>query len=149
MEILNKTSLCDALVRCGDNINYKAIIVFATLADARNFAKELCEFHKNSAIPGVDRVFVSSIGGSRINFANGSRIEITVPTASNRAKRCNEIIYDDKVDITNDYIRTLLQRMLVPYRRGAKNIEGCPTTEEVAQYSEELDEFLGSFSITE
>lgn len=165
MEVLNNTSLCEALVRCNDNKNYKAIIAFATLADAKDFARELFELHRDTSIPGIDRVFVGGIGGSRINFTNGSRIELITLTDNARGKKCNEVIYESGVDITDDRIRGLLQCMLVPYRCGAyESMDGRPLTDasrmidglrryerykEAAQRSEELDEFLGSFSITE
>lgn len=165
MEVLNSTSLCEALVRCNDNKNYKAIIAFTTRADAKDFVRELLELHRDTSIPGIDRVFVGGIGDSRINFKNGSRIELITLTDNARGKKCNEVIYESKVDITDDRVRGLLQCMLVPYRCGAyESMDGRPLTDasrmidglrrcerykEAAQRSEELDEFLGSFSITE
>ena len=169
MEVLNNNSLCEALVRCNDNKNYKAIIAFENLENASDFASELSELHKTAHIPGVDKVLVSKHYSipSRINFKNGSRIEVITMDESNirGGRKCNEVIYEDRIDITNNYVRGLLRSMLVPYRRGAyESMDGHPTTDaarmidglrkyerykEAAQRSEELDEFLGSFSITE
>lgn len=165
MKVLNNTSLCEAMVHCNDNKNYKAIIAFATSADAKDCAMELLEFHRYNSIPGIDRVFVSSIGSSSINFKNGSRIELITLTDNARGKKCNEVIYESGVDITDGRVRGLLQCMLVPYRCGAyESMDGHPLTDasrmidglrqyerykEATQRSEELDEFLGSFSTTE
>lgn len=109
----------------------------------------------------IDRNF----GKSGIDFKNGSRIELITLTDNTRGKKCNEVIYESGVDITDDRVRGLLQCMLVPYRCGAyESMDGRPLTDasrmidglrryerykEAAQRSEELDEFLGSFSITE
>ena len=165
MEVLNTNSLCEALVRCNDNKNYKAVIAFARRVDAKDFAEELAEMHKATSIPGVDKVFASGLGTSRINFKNGSRIELITLTDNARGIKCNEVIYESEINIEDQRLRGILQRMLVPYRCGAyESMDGRPTTDaakmidglrkyerykEAAQRSEELDEFLGSFSITE
>ena len=167
MEVLNNTSLYEALVRCNDNKNYKVIIVFEKLKNALDFAYELSDMQKTVHIPGVDKVFVSkSHIPSRINFINGSRIELITMTESNiRGRKCNEVIYESGIDITKNGVCGLFRNMLVPYICGAyESMDGRPTTEaarmidglrkyerykEAAQRSEELDEFLGSFSITE
>ena len=166
MEVLNTNSFCEALVRCNDNKNYKAVIAFARRADAKDFAEELDEMHKATSIPGVDNVVTSGLGTSRIiNFKNGSRIELITLTDNARGIKCNEFIYESEINIEDHRLRGILQCMLVPYRFGAyESMDGHPTTKaariidglrkyerykEAAQRSEELDEFLGSFSITE
>lgn len=165
MELLSNISLSAALVRCNDNKNYKVIIAFANTEDEIEFAQELAAIRKVTAIPGINGVFIGGIGGSRINFTNGSRIELITITERARGNRCNEVIYESSIDIEDNRVRSMLQRMLVPYRCGAyESIDGHPTTDaarmidglreyerykEASQRSEELDEFLGSFSITE
>lgn len=165
MEVLNTNSFCEALVRCNDNKNYKAVIAFARRADIKDFVEELVKMHKATSIPGVDKVFTSGLGTSRINFKNGSRIELITLTENARGIKCNEVIYESEINIEDHHLCDILKCMLVPYRCGAyESIDGHPTTKgariidglrkyerykEAAQRSEELDEFLGSFSITE
>lgn len=167
MEVMSDFSLYKTLLRCNDNRNYKAIIVFEKLADVVDFAYALAEMHRTTPIPGVAKVFVSkNHAASRIDFYNGSRIELITPTESNvRGRKCHEVIYESEVDITDGCVRGLLQSMLVTYRCGAyESMDGRPLTnasimidglrqyeryKDATQHSEELDDFLGSFSITE
>ena len=53
MEVLNNNSFCEALVRCNDNKNYKAVIAFARRADAKDFAEE------NLRAAEIERRFVN------------------------------------------------------------------------------------------
>lgn len=159
MEELNSASLLRAITRCLQNVDYNVVIMCVSLRRARNFVKTLTD------LPAIDRVFFGDIGVPRINFKNGSRIELVPLTDDARGRRCNEVLYESEVDITDDCVRDLLQRMLVPYRYGvyesmdgrlltdaSRMIEGVrryERHEEAVQRSEELDEFLESFSITE
>lgn len=164
METLNSTSLYDALNHCNDNRNYKAIIVFETRSDANEFAREMYLMHSNNPIPGFDKVFVGSGSDSRINFKNGSRIEMISASSELRAKKCNELLYHENVDVYNGNLNLVLRSMLVPYKRGTYEcFDGEPTTKtprlldkfkqyerykREAQQTEELDEFLNSFVVT-
>lgn len=164
MEVLNNISLYEALVRCNDNKNYKVVIAFARLSDATNFANELLELHKATPIHGVEREFVAGAAGSRINFVNGSRVELITLTPRARSIMCNEVIYDNDVDIDDDRVLNMLHSMLVPYRcEEAESLDnnssiGYAVSDRLLRYkkiadeaerSEELDEFLGSFSVAE
>lgn len=155
MEVLTGISLYGAMIRCRDNKNYKAIVVFATLANAKDFTKELAkELCHSCFAPEIDNVVVG-FRNSSVNFKNGSRIELTTLTENARGNKCNEVICESGVDITDDRVRDLLQCMLVPYKCEAYEIMdnhplgSSKRHEEATQRSEELDEFLQTFSITQ
>ena len=153
------------MIRCNENQNYRVVVAFKRRSTAKIFAMELLDLHKATPIAGVAEICVTHGRNPIINFANGSSIEIIMLNHNNTGKRCNEVIYESEVDIEDERVRYFLQRMLVPYRCGEYDCDGGHPLidnsriadalgrhirhKEVDQRSEELDEFLGSFSINE
>ena len=147
LEVLTSNSLCDAMLRCGEHGNYKVVIAFARRLEAYRFAKELADYHSETPIEGVKSVFVSARGNSKINFTNGSRIDVVTVSDRNRGIRCNEVIYDDAIEGEASFC--ILRGMLVPYKCGDTEEVNISNTEieEINKSSESLDEFLNSFTI--
>lgn len=139
-------------MHCNNNSKYMAIIAFRQLNDAAECVRALCETHKSEKIPGVDSFVIGRLCTSKINFKNGSRIELIAIGDATRGKRCNEILYNSDVDIEDEYTRCTLQRMLVPYRYGLysdRNSKSKEIATDAEFHDEALDEFLELFRIDE
>lgn len=165
MKLLDNNSLYEALVRCGEHKNYEVMIVFGSKQQYLDFAKEIADMHYFNPIPGLYKVYVEHLSESRINFYNGSRIELIGISKNIRGHKCNELLYAEDVDISNDEIYAWLANTTVPYRCGNyESLDGHPMNngsyirdrvnelkryKEASMRSEELDEFLGSFVINE
>lgn len=138
MEVLNTNSFCEALVRCYDNPHYKACVVFSSTVTYIPFLNELHRCYSTTSIPGVATVDFRN-DNSRIMFHNGSCVEMFVLRENQHGRRCNEMLYDDVIDV--DARRYILGPMLVPYR----NLKD--SSEDAFDEAEELDEFLNGFKI--
>lgn len=165
MKLLDSNSLYEALVRCSEHKNYKVMIVFGNRQQSLEFARELADMHYRNPIPGLDKVHIGHFNDSRVNFYNGSRIELVSISANIRGHKCNELLCAEDVDISNDEIYACLANTTVSYRCGNyESLDGHPMNnasyirdrvnefkryEEASMRSEELDEFLGSFVINE
>lgn len=162
MKELDVETLRDVFIRCSENRAYNAVIVFATLKDAREFSFKLLEHHNiDTSIPGIRRIYTNN---PKIEFINDSKIELVSLSSALSINRCNEIIICRDVDIPNEFIYNTLQDKIVPYmhfERTSERIMERPSErimerlrrhkqrEELLQRSEELDCFLNSFSILE
>lgn len=147
MEALSVQSFADALTRCHDNQHYKVCVVFESTVTYIPFINELRRCysgnysHKSTtSIPGVTTVDVRN-DNARIMFHNGSCVEMFVFRENQRGRRCNEMLYDDGLDV--DARREILSHMLVPYR----NLKD--SSEDQFDEAEELDEFLNGFRIVD
>lgn len=140
MEALSVQSFTDALTRCHDNQYYKVCVVFESTVTYITFINELRRCYSTTSIPGVTTVDVRN-DNARIMFYNGSCVEMFVLRENQRGRRCNEMLYDDGLDV--DANRDILGHMLVPYR----NLKD--SSEDVFDEAEELDEFLNGFRIVD
>lgn len=140
MEVLNTNSFCEALVRCYDNQHYKVCVVFGSTVTYIPFINELHRCYSTTSIPGVTTVDARE-DSARIIFHNGSCVEMFVLRENHRGRRCNEMLYDDGLDV--DAHRDILCHMLVPYR----NLKD--SSEDPFDEAEELDEFLNGFRIVD
>lgn len=140
MEALSIQSFADALTRCHDNQHYKVCVVFGSTVTYIPFINELRRCYSTTSIPGVTTVDVRN-DNARIMFQNGSCVEMFVLLENQRGKRCNEMLYDDGLDV--DARREILSHMLVPYR----NLKD--SSEDQFDEAEELDEFLNGFRIVD
>ena len=138
MEALSVQSFADALTRCHDNQHYKVCVVFGSTVTYIPFLNELHRCYSTTSIPGVTAVDARA-DSTRIMFHNGSCVEMFVLLENQRGRRCNEMLYDDGLDV--DAHRDILGRMLVPYR----NLKD--SSEDTFDEAEELDEFLNGFKI--
>ena len=138
MEALSVQSFADALTRCHDNQHYKVCVVFESTVTYIPFINELRRCYSTTSIPGVATVDVRN-DNARIMFLNGSCVELFVLRENQRGRRCNEMLYDDGLNV--DANRDILAHMLVPYR----NLKD--SSEDVFDEAEELDEFLNGFRI--
>ncbi len=140
MEALSAQSFTDALTRCHDNQHYKVCVVFESTVTYIPFINELRRCYSTTSIPGVTTVDVRN-DNARIMFYNGSCVEMFVLRENQRGRRCNEMLYDDGLDVHAH--RDILGHMLVPYR----NLKD--SSEDVFDEAEELDEFLNGFRIVD
>lgn len=140
MEALSIQSFADALTRCHDNQHYKVCVVFGSTVTYIPFINELRRCYSTTSIPGVTAVDVRN-DNARIMFQNGSCVEMFVLLENQRGRRCNEMLYDDRLDV--DARREILSHMLVPYRNLKDN------SEDQFDEAEELDEFLNGFRIVD
>lgn len=140
MEALSVQSFADALTRCHDNQHYKVCVVFGSTVTYIPFINELRRCYSTTSIPGVTTVDVRN-DNARIMFHNGSCVEMFVLRENQRGRRCNEMLYDDGLDV--DAHRNILGHMLVPYR----NLKD--SSEDPFDEAEELDEFLNGFRIVD
>lgn len=164
MMVLNYSSLEDVFGRCVVNKNYKAIIIFATLKDKKDFEEDLfkkyisdcCKTH----VVGSLRLTIEKCG--TIKFMNGSRLELISLPEKIRGKRCNDVLYDIKVNIYDNNIRHALASIVLPYPYQSDSIynvylsNDSSTTDDVnhielscsqTENSEELEKFLCSFCV--
>lgn len=143
MDVLSAQSLADAFTRCYENRHYKVCVAFDSTVTYIPFINELNKCYNTDtwtpSIPGVVDVKCSNFE-TRILFYNGSIVEIFVLRENVRAKRCNEIIYDD--NINDNRLTEILRPMLVTY----KNLKDS-TAENIDTDSEALDEFPNGFKI--
>lgn len=147
MEILSDKTLAEAFVRCEDYEGYKVIIVFERLAKAIDFIKELAGTHRKSLIIGADALLTLGQYTAVIKFRNGSIIEaISISTLQGKRCRCNEVIYDDCIDIDDPELRFILQSRILPY---SCEVHESTDDQPLTIRGKELDEFLNSFSIKE
>ena len=140
MEALSVQSFADALTRCHDNQHYKVCVVFESTVTYIPFINELRRCYSTTSIPGVTTVDVKN-DNARIMFHNGSCVEMFVLRENQHGRRCNEMLYDDGLDV--DARREILSPMLVPYR----NLKD--SSEDQFDETEELDEFLNGFRIVD
>ena len=140
MEALSVQSFADAFTRCHDNQHYKVCVVFESTVTYIPFINELCRCYPTALIPDVTTVDVRN-DNARIMFHNGSCVEMFVLRENQYGRRCNEMLYDDGLDV--DARRDILGPMLVPYR----NLKD--SSEDVFDEAEELDEFLNGFRIVD
>lgn len=140
MEALSVQSFADALTRCHDNQHYKVCVVFGSTVTYIPFLNELHRCYSTTSIPGVATVDFRN-DNSRIMFHNGSCVEMFVLRENQRGRKCNEMLYDDGLDV--DARRYILGPMLVPYR----NLKD--SSEDQFDETEELDEFLNGFRIVD
>lgn len=140
MEALSIQSFADALTRCHNNQHYKVCVVFGSTVTYIPFINELRRCYSTTSIPGVTTVDVRN-DNARIMFQNGSCVEMFVLLENQRGRRCNEMLYDDRLDV--DARREILSHMLVPYR----NLKD--SSEDKFDEAEELDEFLNGFRIVD
>lgn len=143
MEVLNSQSFANVLTRCYENPRYRAAVVFAVRNSFKLFVDEIRGRYATQAIPGVEKTVKLHQNSLRIQYENGSVIEVFVINPSSRGKRYNEIIYDEDVD--TELLRQILQPMLIPY----KVYEGSPDYGDEEEFNtKELDEFLKSLQTT-
>ena len=164
MQSLTLGALVEAMALCCKNINYKVCIVFASRSAMLEFIAEL---RKAGRIPNVRRAITCRTDCARLDFFNGSVIEILPMTESNlRGKKCNRLIVSG---VSNDEVQRRLEMMLFPYRSdeyGTERVsnaallglrsqkkttwqvsdEALPIETETEQ-SEALDAFLDSFVV--
>ena len=151
MQVLSDVALRDAFIRCYNNEGYKVVIAFARRSDAIKLVEEIVKIHKNTPIHGIERIHTSPVRNSRINLINGSSIELISVLGENRGIKCNEVIYSNDINTENRDAFRRLEQMVVPYfvKKMMMRFERCKMHNGVFQHSDELDEFLGSFYITE
>lgn len=164
MQNLTSQTFTEAMTLCSENSNYKAGIIFDTEKAMVDFIAELREVGN---IPNVRRALTRRTDYGRLEFFNGSVLEIIPGTEVNlRGRRYNQVIASGVFD------RELLKRMeymTVPYRttasfseqffdaalysmRARQKTQWATTdadlpTDSLDETSEELDAFLDSFSV--
>ena len=165
MQSLTSQTLAEAMTLCGENSHYKVCIVF----DSRRAMTEfLTELRGIGNIPNVGRAITRRTDYGRLEFFNGSVIEIIPGTENNiRGKRCNQLIISG---IFDRELLTHIERMVVPYRNNESATERFfdtalfdmrsrqhtdwvlsnddSLTEPFEETSEELDAFLSSFAVS-
>lgn len=165
MQSLTSQTFAETMTLCGENRHYKVCIVFDTRKAMIEFIEALRE---SGNIPNVRRAIINRADGGRLEFFNGSVLEIILGTARNiRSRRCNLFIASGVFDLE---LLAYMELSAVPYRATASaeerffdtalfgirshqqtdwvssNDDFIESTDEV---SEELDAFLGSFVISE
>lgn len=148
MHILTPESLAGILTICSENDHYKACIAF----DDRNSMNEfVSEINAIDEIPNVRGVISFVMDYGKLEFLNGSVIEIIIATENNlRGKRYNQIV------IAGDFKRELLsylQSIVIPYKHTMSFEHEYESiwliNQEEPESSEELNTFLSSFVINE
>lgn len=161
MKRLSSQTFADAMMLCSKNSHYKVCVVFDDRSAMTEFLDELREAGN---IPNVRRAITHRTDYGRLDFFNGSMIEIIPGTASNiRSRRCNRIITSGDFDME---ILAHMERIELPHRRnmlvdespfyiGMPHLnrtnwvlsEDTSLAESFDDGSKELDTFLDSFII--
>lgn len=164
MQSLTPQTFAEAMTLCGENSHYKAGIIFDKREAMVEFISELREIGN---IPSVRRAITRRTDYGRLEFFNGSVIEIIPGTEVNlRGRRYNQVIASGVFDRE---LRSRLEYMTVPYRTTASMAEqfvdaalfGMRSRQQTQwatteadlpadtsdETSEELDAFLDSFSV--
>lgn len=166
MQDLTPQTFAEALTLCGENTHYKACIIFENREAMNEF---ITEVRGIGNIPNVRRAITRGTDYGRLEFFNGSVLEIILATESNfLGRRCNQLIASG---IFDGELTARMERMVVPYtvtelateqffdtalfsmRSQQQTIwvssNGDLCIEPFEETSEELDEFLDSFVINE
>lgn len=161
---LSSQTFADAMMLCSKNSCYKVCVVFDDRSAMTEFLDELREAGN---IPNVRRAITRRTDYGRLEFFNGSMIEIIPGTENNICgKRCNQLITSGVFD--REFL-ACMERMVCLYRRNVlvdelpfnPDLIGMPHTnrtnwvlsedtslaESFDDGSEELDTFLDSFII--
>lgn len=164
MQNLTPQTFTEAMTLCSENSNYKAGIIFDTKRAMITFIAELREIGN---IPNVRRAITRRTDYGRLEFFNGSVIEIIDGNEVNlRGRRYNQVIASGVFDRET---QRRMEYMSVPYRNTASAAEQFfdaalfgmrarqktqwSTTEEdlptdqLDEASEELDAFLDRFAV--
>ncbi len=140
MELLSAQSFSEAMTRCYNNRRYKVGVAFSSTVTYLPFVNELGREYRDTKIPGVDRVEITSRGG-RLLFENGSCVDMFIARESERGRKCNEILYD--ANIEEDILNNVLRCMLVTYF----NLKDYENKDFCVEENDELDDFIKSFKI--
>ena len=177
MQIFCENTLTELLLRCRENPEYRAIIVFNTRLRTREFFNEMCNLHQNESIDGVNHIMFDEFNQDvRIEFTNGSYIDaMECGSETLLGRTYHEGVIDE--NLMNPDVMLTVQSHINEYRfpthgrRRRRPIidlhefngsyynawidtnlepESRPETEfSVDKQSEEiLDDFLNSFKIT-
>lgn len=164
MQSLTPETFEEAMTLCGENSHYKACVVFA---DRKAMIEFIAKLKEIGNIPNVRRAVTRRTDYGRLEFFNGSVLEILPATEANiRGKKCNQLIVTGGFD---HEAQSRLTMMTVPYRSaeyGAESIfdaalfglrsrqqtawdisDEAPQIEIDTEPSEALDAFLDSFSV--
>ena len=164
MQNLTPETLAEAMTLCSENSHYKACVVFA---DRNSMIEFIAELRKAGNIPNVRRAVTRRTDYGRLEFFNGSILEVLPATESNlRGKKCNQLIVSGGF---SHEIQSRLTMMIFPYRPSEYGTERVydaalfglrsrqPTnweiSEDISQIeidtepSEALDAFLNSFAV--
>lgn len=135
MEILNVSSLANAMRRCRDSPNYRVVIVMSSQLRIREFISEM----KTSLCYERDDVTSISRAGI-IRFENGSVIHPISINSRTRGLSAHEVIYDDSIDryeILRGVKRLVLNYLSERTQKHHEEERECAT----------LDSFLSEFKI--
>lgn len=150
MDTLGSETLSKIIERCSDYSGYQAGIVFVSRAQRNMFLESMKEMnHLGDVLWRVDK------RSGVAKFRNGSVIKALVFTEQSRGQRFHEIIFDKQVvmeGVPEDVILSIYSPMLMPYKVDGDFVEERSSDKnERATYKapeQELDDFLGSFTIT-
>lgn len=165
MQSLTSQTFAEAMTLCGEHIHYKVCVVFDTRESMIEFIAEL---RKIGNIPNVRRAITRRTDYGRLEFFNGSILEIIPGTENNlRNRRCNQLIVSGVFDRE---LQEYMERIIVPYRTTESTAEQFFNTalfgmraqqktdwvssndnlpvEPFEETSEELDAFLDSFTVS-
>lgn len=166
MQSLTSQNFAEAMTLCNENSCYFVCIVFANRKEMTEFIAALKEVGN---IPGVRRVLTRRADYGRLEFFNGSILEIIPSTEDNiRGRRCNQLI------TSGDFSRkaqAYMEGIIFPYRATVSaeaqffntalfntrsrqqtewvSLKDDSFTESVDEVSEELDSFLDSFIVNQ
>lgn len=165
MKSLTSQTFAEAMTLCSKCRHYKVCVVFDNRSAMTEFLDELREVGN---IPNVKRAITRRTDYGRLEFFNGSMIEIIPGTESNiRDRKCNRIITSGAFD--REFLARI-ERMVFPRRISATvderpfNVEfdihfrnqtewvlseDDSLAESFNDGSEELDTFLDSFIINQ
>lgn len=165
MQSLTSQTFAEAMTLCGEHNHYKACVVFDTREAMIEFIAELREI---GDIPNVRRAITRRTDYGRLEFFNGSVLEIIPGTENNlRGRRCNQLIASGVFDRE---LQAYMERIIVPYRATESTTERFfdaalfgmrarqktvwassnddSLAEPFEETSEELDAFLNSFAVS-
>ena len=164
MKELTSESFAEMLTLCSQHSNFKVGIVFDKKQVMEEFITDIKEIGE---IPGVSRMRHSS-GHALLEFYNGSSVEIIPNRADSiRGRKYNQVLFHFVREMTED-VRNELRSTTISYvtdetkaatdavlfatRFGMMN-EISKIKDELKQIeddtSEELDNFLGEFKVSE
>lgn len=164
MKELTGESFAEMLTLCSQHSHFKVGIIF----DKRHIMSEfLADIKEIGSIPGISKSRVNKDYG-RFEFYNGSIIEVLPCRAEElRERRFNQVLYHFVDDMTED-IRNTIRVSTVSYVTDEENAakdavlfaakfgvmnEVSKIKDELRQVeddtSEELDNFLGEFKVSE
>ena len=164
MKELTGESFAEMLTLCSQHSHFKVGIIF----DKRHIMSEfLADIKEIGSIPGISKSRVNKDYG-RFEFYNGSIIEVLPCRAEElRERRFNQVLYHFVDDMTED-IRNTIRVSTVSYVTDEENAakdavlfaakfgmmnEVSKIKDELRQMeddtSEELDNFLGEFKVSE